>query len=76
VKTQEQMERIVALRQAWTCGYQAARIGVPCRYSDDAMATEWRKGHRQYGIDQATEHPYECRCDLCKAWWAAMPPEE
>ncbi len=30
---------------------------------------------RQKIIDEATEHPYECRCEKCKVWWESMPPE-
>ena len=30
----------------------------------------------QAKFDEASEHPYECRCDLCKLWWANVPPEE
>lgn len=27
-------------------------------------------------FDEASEHPYECRCKLCEMWWANVPPEE
>ena len=27
-------------------------------------------------FDQASNHPYSCGCDLCKEWWAAVPPED
>lgn len=27
-------------------------------------------------FDEASNHPYECRCELCKEWWAQVPPEE
>ena len=27
-------------------------------------------------LDEASSHPYECKCDLCKEWWDSMPPEE
>lgn len=27
-------------------------------------------------IDEASDHPYECRCEKCEVWWASMPPEE
>lgn len=27
-------------------------------------------------FDEASEHPYECRCKLCKEWWKAVPPED
>jgi hypothetical protein len=27
-------------------------------------------------FDEASSHPYECKCDICKEWWAAVPPEE
>lgn len=30
----------------------------------------------QAKFDQASEHPYECKCDLCKLWWANVPPED
>jgi len=27
-------------------------------------------------FDEASNHPYECRCDLCKEWWSLVPPED
>lgn len=27
-------------------------------------------------FDEASNHPYECKCALCKAWWAQVPPED
>ena len=27
-------------------------------------------------FDEATEHPYECLCELCVEFWAAMPDED
>ena len=27
-------------------------------------------------FDAASNHPYECGCELCKEWWAQMPPED
>lgn len=27
-------------------------------------------------FDAASNHPYECKCDLCKRWWAELPEEE
>lgn len=24
----------------------------------------------------ATEHPYECRCEICLMWWENVPPED
>lgn len=27
-------------------------------------------------FDIASEHPYECNCDLCKKWWSNVPKEE
>lgn len=27
-------------------------------------------------FDEASNHPYECKCELCKEWWASVPPEE
>lgn len=27
-------------------------------------------------FDEASSHPYECKCDLCKKWWASVPPED
>jgi hypothetical protein len=24
----------------------------------------------------ASEHPYTCRCDICKQWWIDMGPED
>ena len=27
-------------------------------------------------FDEASNHPYECRCELCKEWWAQVPPED
>lgn len=33
-----------------------------------------------FGIEQdfvdASEHPPNCRCDKCLAWWASMGPED
>jgi hypothetical protein len=26
-------------------------------------------------FDEASNHPYECRCDLCREWWELMGPE-
>lgn len=27
-------------------------------------------------FDEASEHPYECRCWKCKFWWENVPPED
>ncbi len=27
-------------------------------------------------FDEASNHPYECKCELCREWWALMPPED
>jgi hypothetical protein len=27
-------------------------------------------------FDEATNHPYECACNLCKKWWELMGPED
>lgn len=27
-------------------------------------------------FDAASNHPYECRCELCKEWWSMVPEEE
>ena len=27
-------------------------------------------------FDKASNHPYECKCELCKQWWAEVPAEE
>lgn len=27
-------------------------------------------------FDAASNHPYSCRCDLCKRWWAEVGPED
>jgi hypothetical protein len=27
-------------------------------------------------FDEATNHPYECRCALCQDWWDQMGPED
>ena len=27
-------------------------------------------------FDAASNHPYECRCELCQEWWAQMPDED
>ena len=24
---------------------------------------------------EASDHPYECRCEKCKEWWRAVGPE-
>jgi len=27
-------------------------------------------------FDEASNHPYECKCELCKEWWTLVPPED
>ena len=27
-------------------------------------------------FDEASNHPYECECEICKEWWSLVPPEE
>lgn len=27
-------------------------------------------------FDEASNHPYECGCELCKDWWTQAPPED
>lgn len=27
-------------------------------------------------FDEASNHPYECRCEICKEWWTLVPPED
>ena len=27
-------------------------------------------------FDEASEHPYECRCTLCREWWNSVPDED
>ena len=27
-------------------------------------------------FDEASNHPYECKCELCKEWWSLVPPED
>ena len=27
-------------------------------------------------FEAATEHPYECKCDICIEWWEEMGDEE
>lgn len=27
-------------------------------------------------FDRASNHPYECRCELCQRWWAEVGPED
>lgn len=27
-------------------------------------------------FDRASNHPVECRCDLCQKWWKRVPEEE
>ena len=27
-------------------------------------------------FDEASNHPYECQCALCREWWFHMPPED
>lgn len=27
-------------------------------------------------FDEASNHPYECKCAICKEWWTLMGPEE
>lgn len=29
----------------------------------------------QARFDEATNHPYECKCAICKEWWTLMGPE-
>lgn len=26
-------------------------------------------------FDEASNHPYECKCEICKEWWKLMGPE-
>lgn len=26
-------------------------------------------------FDEASNHPYECQCELCKKWWEKVGPE-
>ena len=26
-------------------------------------------------FDEASNHPYECRCELCLEWWQLVGPE-
>jgi len=25
---------------------------------------------------EGSDHPYTCRCDICREWWAALGPED
>jgi hypothetical protein len=27
-------------------------------------------------FDEASNHPYECKCKICKEWWSLVPPED
>lgn len=27
-------------------------------------------------FDEASNHPYECKCKLCQKWWDLVPPED
>jgi hypothetical protein len=27
-------------------------------------------------FDEASNHPYECACDICKKWWELMGDED
>ncbi len=27
-------------------------------------------------FDEASNHPYECKCDICKEWRSLVPPED
>ncbi len=27
-------------------------------------------------FDEASNHPYECRCKICEQWWKEMPEEQ
>jgi len=27
-------------------------------------------------FDEASNHPYECKCKLCQEWWKLMPSED
>jgi hypothetical protein len=30
----------------------------------------------QKKFDEASNHPYECRCEICQFWWDNVPPED
>lgn len=44
----------------------------------------WKSICRQTGLtdeqlarfNAASNHPYECQCELCQEWWSLMPREE
>jgi hypothetical protein len=27
-------------------------------------------------FDEASNHPYECKCAICKEWWSLVPLED
>jgi hypothetical protein len=27
-------------------------------------------------FDEASDHSYECKCEICKEWWKKVPPED
>ena len=27
-------------------------------------------------FDEASNHPFECDCEICREWWTLMPPIE
>ncbi len=27
-------------------------------------------------FDEASNHPYECKCKICKEWWELVGPEK
>jgi len=34
------------------------------------------KGMTVEEFQEASNHPYNCQCRICKLWWENMPPEE
>lgn len=30
---------------------------------------------QQAEFDEASNHPYECKCRICKKWWKLVGPE-
>lgn len=62
-----------------------ARLGAGVSHGDGEMKKSdfLEKLRSQMGMDRealrrfdlASNHPYECKCKLCKEWWEAVGPE-
>ena len=43
---------------------------------DNLAAQLFKDEDERARFDAASNHPYECKCELCKEWWEKMGPEE